>query len=319
MPLDILAHTVNTTGDGRFVVQDTTLTATIVNADTISFDGGATFQTYTYLGQGNYRGTGQSGEFIEVNGNIYAYATDDPTGPLRTGNWQISVGDLDPTDPPCFLAGTLIATPGGEVPVEHLAAGDTVLTASGRVARIVWAGCRRVAASAQQRDRTLRAVVIGPGAIGNERALSLSQQHRILVSGARVQLWFGIEEILVPAKALLAAGCASLLGSDTDIVYHHLLLEDHDVILANGIAAESLYLGPRGLGPTPEELAALPPHLQRSQAHPRPARPFASIAEGTAFFAGQGHHRSLETLPPNVHRGRRHTLAAAALPVSGYL
>ncbi|SNS44817.1 Hint domain-containing protein [Tropicimonas sediminicola] len=285
MPFDILAHTVNSTGGGNFVVQNTTLSATIIDADTITFDGGATFRSYTYLGQGNYRGTGQSGEFIEVEGEIYAYASDNPTGPLRTGNWQISGGDLDPTDPPCFLAGTLIATPQGEVPIERLSAGDRVVTASGRVARILWAGARRVPAASLKRDPRLRAVVIGEGALGNDRPLTVSQQHRVLVAGGCVELWFGLEEILVPAKALLASGRAWLMGDGEAITYHHLLLEQHDVILANGVAAESLFLGPRGLGPTRSDLEKLYPCLAPGPVHARPARPFASIVEGRAFFA----------------------------------
>jgi hypothetical protein len=40
----------------------------------------------------------------------------------------------------CYAAGTLIATPRGEVAVQHLAVGDTVLTVSGAVQSIVWIG-----------------------------------------------------------------------------------------------------------------------------------------------------------------------------------
>src|SRR5208337_4868746 len=40
----------------------------------------------------------------------------------------------------CFAAGTLIRTPGGDVPVEHLTAGDLVLTASGEMRPVKWMG-----------------------------------------------------------------------------------------------------------------------------------------------------------------------------------
>jgi hypothetical protein len=43
----------------------------------------------------------------------------------------------------CFCAGTRIATPEGYVPVERLAAGDTVMTATGAAQRIVWIGSGR--------------------------------------------------------------------------------------------------------------------------------------------------------------------------------
>ncbi len=285
MSFDILAHTVNTTGQGRFVVQNTTLTATIIDADTITFDGGATFLSYTYLGQGNYRGTGQSGEFIEVDGQIYAYATDDPEGPLRTGNWQITEGDLDPSNPPCFLPGTLIKTRCGEVPVEQLAAGELVATASGRYAPILWAGSTRVAVSALKRNPALRPVRIGIGAIGNDRELKVSQQHRILFSGLKAQVVFGELEVLVPAKSLLDLQNVTLIGDAEAVVYHHLLLDRHEIIFANGIPVESLFLGDQVEDQVPSEVwESFPEILAKHRLAPA-ARPLATVKEGRVLVS----------------------------------
>jgi len=47
----------------------------------------------------------------------------------------------------CFLAGTRITTRQGEAPVEALRPGDTVRTASGATARVVWIGYRRIDAT----------------------------------------------------------------------------------------------------------------------------------------------------------------------------
>ncbi len=51
-------------------------------------------------------------------------------------------GDLLITKMPCYVAGTRIATPEGEVTVEHLATGHRVRTASGMGRPIKWIGRR---------------------------------------------------------------------------------------------------------------------------------------------------------------------------------
>ena len=278
----------NTSGQGDYIVQNTTLPATIIDENTITFDGGTTFLTYTYLGQGNYRGTGQSGEFIEVNGQIYAYATLDPTGPMTTGNWKIDEGDLDPSNPPCFLPGTMIQTPGGEVAVEDLSVGDLVTTAEGKASPILWVGSRRVAVSNLKRNPSLRPVRIGENAIGNDRELKVSQQHRVLMSGYRAQLLFGETELLVPAKSLLGSDGVVLMGDDEDVVYFHILLAAHEIILANGFPVESLFLGDR-LGDMMNqdqlfEIGALFPELHLNGIPiVKPARRLAKAYEGVAL------------------------------------
>jgi hypothetical protein len=59
----------------------------------------------------------------------------------------------------CFLAGTLIATPSGETPVEQLVAGEMVLTASGIVRPIEWIGAGRVLATRGQRTAATPVIV----------------------------------------------------------------------------------------------------------------------------------------------------------------
>ena len=52
----------------------------------------------------------------------------------------------------CFLPGALIATPSGETPVEKLAAGDMVVTASRQARPIAWIGTGRVLATRGRRN-----------------------------------------------------------------------------------------------------------------------------------------------------------------------
>ena len=51
------------------------------------------------------------------------------------------------SDPQCFMEGTLIRTPSGDVPVETLKAGDLVVLADNAVAPVRWLGRSTVSRS----------------------------------------------------------------------------------------------------------------------------------------------------------------------------
>lgn len=74
----------------------------------------------------------QSGNLIFSNSTISTAGT--------TYNFTAPQGDY--ANPVCFRSGTLILTESGEVAVEHLAVGDSVVTASGAHRPIVWIGHR---------------------------------------------------------------------------------------------------------------------------------------------------------------------------------
>ncbi len=59
---------------------------------------------------------------------------------------------------------------------------------------------------------------------------------------------FGEDEVLVPAKDLVGHCGIRVDQSCRAIGYYHILLDAHHIVDANGIAAESLYLGKQGLG-----------------------------------------------------------------------
>ncbi|WP_116081884.1 Hint domain-containing protein [Tropicimonas sp. IMCC34011] len=179
----------------------------------------------------------------------------------------------DPPDSfPCFAAGTLIDTPDGPRRVETLAIGDLVTTRDNGAQPVLWAGSRRVTGRGK-----LAPVLIEAGALGNDRALVVSAQHRILLSDARAPLLFDDGEVLVPALALVN-GTTIRRISLPEVTYCHIALENHEILTAEGIACESLLLGETGVGSLAPaaraELAAIFPEL--TKAHPRvpaPARP----------------------------------------------
>ena len=183
------------------------------------------------------------------------------------------------TDFVCFVEGTLIDIPGGTARIEDLRAGDKIRTTTGRHRIIKWIGSKHISAIAQLSDPTLRPVVVSPNALGPDKPsqpLRLSRQHRIMLSSPIAKRMFGEEEVLVAVHKLLSFPGFSPAPASSDFRYFHIGLSSHDVIVANGAPAETLYLGPEA-----KRLLRETPGLTLSIADetflpPIPARPIAS-------------------------------------------
>ncbi|MEJ8573721.1 Hint domain-containing protein [Microbaculum marinum] len=134
----------------------------------------------------------------------------------------------------CFAAGTMIRTPNGDVPVETLAEGDTVVTASGEERAIQWTGARSVDCRATTNPRQAWPVRVASDAFGPglpERELWLSPAHAVMVTET--------DAVLVPIGSLVNGATIQQVPVDT-IDYHHIELEGgHDVVVANGLPAET--------------------------------------------------------------------------------
>jgi hypothetical protein len=135
----------------------------------------------------------------------------------------------------CFLAGTRIMTPAGKKAVESLRAGDLVVTRSGEVRPIV-----RVETTTVVREAGLpwpheqRPVKVARGALGPDlpaRDLYLSSYHALLIDG-----------LLVTVGSLVNGRTITVEDMpDADhLDYLHVELEQHDVLLAEGAACETL-------------------------------------------------------------------------------
>lgn len=159
------------------------------------------------------------------------------------GNGAIPLTLVDPDPPPfCFAQGTVISTPSGARPVETLSAGDAVLTEDGRSVPIAWIGVSRYSQSRAAREERLRPVHLRANAFRPglpDRDLVLSPQHRIVVEGPECELLFGVERAFVAARHL-PDHLASSPDPDGDVVYYHILLENHELLVANGLPCESL-------------------------------------------------------------------------------
>ncbi len=135
----------------------------------------------------------------------------------------------------CFLAGTMIATPDGEVPVETLRAGDMVLTGSrGEIPQgVVWMGRTRVAVAGRADPTGVAPVLIRAGALGDglpRRDLRVSPEHGMLLDGQ-----------LVPAVLLVNGTSIIQECWRTEAQYWHVELPAHGLVLAEGAASETYY------------------------------------------------------------------------------
>ena len=143
----------------------------------------------------------------------------------------------------CFAAGTRIATPRGEVKVEDLRCGDLVLTLDHGAQPVVWTGATTRHWSADpHRDKPIRikAGSLGAGIPG--RDLIVSPQHRVLVPVPGIP-----EGVFVAAKALLGLPGVRQMAGCRSVVYHHVMLERHEVLISDGAPTESFYPGTMAL------------------------------------------------------------------------
>lgn len=189
---------------------------------------------------------------LDGNGSI------DPNSPeAGNANFHFSIVDT----PPCFVRGTRILTPHGEVRVEDLTEGDLVVTADNGALPVRWIGSSRTQASGQ-----FAPVRIRKGALGNNRDLLVSPQHRMLLSGWRCELLFGESEVLVPAKHLVNDHSIRPEPFPGTVDYFHILLDGHQIIYAEGCPTESFDpqspLLPRDADATRQETLALVPDLR---------------------------------------------------------
>lgn len=144
----------------------------------------------------------------------------------------------------CFTPGTLLETPNGTRPVEALVAGDQVVTKDAGAQPILWAGSRNVSGARLYAMPDLRPVRIRQGALGGDRPMGdliVSPDHRMLFSGPEAEMLWGESEVLVAARDLIDGTRIARDLAAKSVTYHHLMLEQHHVVVANGVETESFH------------------------------------------------------------------------------
>ena len=138
------------------------------------------------------------------------------------------------TGPVCYLRSNRIRTTEGERRIEELKIGDPVITLSGESKPIKWIGRQRFEKRSERWPANLEPVRISQFALDERtphRDLYLSPNHALYIDGA-----------LIPAKYLVngTSIVQAMPEGVEEIEYFHIELETHEVIFAEGVAAETL-------------------------------------------------------------------------------
>jgi len=169
---------------------------------------------------------------VSVGGQTY---TQQLSGDYADVRFQLAEdtasGTLVTAEVPCFRSFTRILTDRGEVAVESLRVGDLVQTVlGGTLTPITWIGRREVDCTRHPRPQRLWPVRVAAGAFGPGRPhsdLFLSPDHAIYSNN-----------VLIPIRYLINASTITQIPM-ARVTYYHLELPHHDVLLAEGLPAES--------------------------------------------------------------------------------
>jgi len=148
-----------------------------------------------------------------------------------------------------FTKGTHITMASGkQTPIEELKAGDKVLTRDYGPQEIRWVGQTTLRATG-----SFAPVVIKKGALHNENDLIVSPDHRLFVYQRQDRLGAGRSEVLAKVRHLINDD--TVYQQDGGFVdYFQLLFDEHQIIYAEGIAAESLLIDPRTKAALPDDV-----------------------------------------------------------------
>lgn len=139
-------------------------------------------------------------------------------------------------NPMCFLCCTSIMTPAGEISIESLQIGDLVKTVHGKSMPVKWIGRHLYKRNGASWPASVVPIRIARHAIDQQtphRDLYVSPGHALFMDG-----------VLIRAKDLVnGISITPALPDDRDVIeYYHIVLDTHEAILAEGVAAETLLL-----------------------------------------------------------------------------
>ncbi len=253
-----------------------------------------------------------TGQLITLNANGTLTVVGDGQIEMANFTYTVKAGATGPTDVgivtinsiPCFVAGTRIRTPAGQVAVETLAVGDLVDTLDDGPQPLRWIGRGRVAAKG-----SLAPIRIKAGTFGDHATLMVSPQHRVLIRDPLAELMFGEQEVLVAAKDLVNDVSIRVVPGGM-VEYIHLFFDRHQIVFSEGLATESYLPGAQTANGFEQkimaELRAIFPKLDMAAEAILSARPSLRSYEAQALIrAAQRSVAPFRTIPnpaPSLRR-----------------
>ncbi len=157
-----------------------------------------------------------------------------------------------------FTRGTRITMASGEQrPIEQITVGDRVLTRDAGPQPIRWIGV-----TTQRATGDFAPICIRKGVLNNTADLFVSPDHRLFIYQRQDRLGAGRAELLVKARHLVN-GDTVVIQDGGFVDYFQLLFDNHQIIYAEGISAESMLVDTRTEKAVPPEIAA---QLKQSEA-----------------------------------------------------
>ena len=229
-------YSVSFTGNGAATITN----ATVIRSDYTTADDGTPVEGNE--GAIVFEGLDENGDLVQVvwspNFDLQTWYFDNFSGSGQSpGFYTQDTNSAQTARFNCYARGTMIAVPGGHAPVEALRAGDDVLTRDHGVVPLLWCAHSMVPGLGRGAP-----ITVAPDVLGGNAPLIMSPQHRLLVQHPMFEAYFRSAEVLVAAKHLVD-GIRVTRTAWSEVSYHHLLCERHEVLDANGVAAESLLLG----------------------------------------------------------------------------
>ncbi len=306
---------------------DATQTGSVISFDgTTTIDSGSIYleQSFTLTKPG---GGSISVYQVEIDGTLAGFIVSEQL--VEGVNYNYSSSNVQPFNAPtyanlvdvlCFTRNTLIATDTGEVDVQSLQVGDLVQTAYNGLQPIRWIGKTTVSPADLEATQKLRPIKIAKNALGQnlpKRDLIVSRQHRMVISSTIVQRMFGEESVLIGANKLVGLpGIQIDTGTDT-VEYFHVLLDNHEVLFAEGAPTESFYTGAQGLSTlgqeAREEIELLYPEIVQPDYRPISALPIPNGKRQKKLIARHKRNRKpllRGTRETNILAAKRRKLSA---------